>query len=310
MFTWPLAAVGFFINLAQRGIASMRRIDEILAVEPEIYDDPDKRVEQVPPFRGDTAGQQKTFQGNLDIQSLTFSYDGKNNVLFDINLTIPAGSSLSLVGPVGSGKSTLVKLIPRIYDFSNGSIRIDGQDTKRLPVRVVREIIGYVDQEPFLFSDTIRENITFGMRTATEKEIDQAMAAACLDGDRRIFPRGLNTLVGERGVTLSGGQKQRIALARALIKKPKVLILDDAFSNLDADTEERVFENIRIAFKDTTVIVISNRISITKRSDTIALMNDGRIVEVGTHDDLVLQSGLYSRIFKQQLFLEKEMIEE
>jgi ATP-binding cassette subfamily B protein len=174
----------------------------------------------------------------------------------------------------------------------------------------LRELIGYVDQEPFLFSDTIRENITFGMRSIPEKEIDKAVAAAGLDRDLTICPHGLDTLIGERGVTLSGGQKQRVALARALIKKPKILILDDAFSNLDAGTEERVFTNIRDLFKDTTLIVISHRISIIRKSDTIALMSDGRTVEVGTHDDLVSQSGLYNRIYKQQLFLEKEIIEE
>lgn len=310
MLAWPLAALGFMINLSQRGLASMKRINEIMAVEPEIHDGPATREGRFRPCRSQTAGQKQTFSGEVDIRSLTFSYDGTNNALTDINLKIPAKSSLSLVGPVGSGKSTLVKLIPRIYDFSHGSIRIDGLDTKRLPVRVLRELIGYVDQEPFLFSDTIRENITFGMRSIPEKEIDKAVAAAGLDRDLTICPHGLDTLIGERGVTLSGGQKQRVALARALIKKPKILILDDAFSNLDAGTEERVFTNIRDLFKDTTLIVISHRISIIRKSDTIALMSDGRTVEVGTHDDLVSQSGLYNRIYKQQLFLEKEIIEE
>lgn len=308
MLTWPLAALGFMINLSQRGIASMRRIDEILAIEPEICDGVGE--ERVPLFRPETTGTQRAFSGEIEIRSLAFSYDNGNNVLFDINLAIPAGTSLSLVGPVGSGKSTLVKLIPRIYDCASGSIRIDGSDTRQMPLRLLRELIGYVDQEPFLFSDTIGENIAFGAGTATKEEIDRAAATAGLESDCKIFPHGLDTLIGERGVTLSGGQKQRVALARAIIKRPKVLILDDAFSNLDADTEERVFTNIREAFKDTTVIIISHRISIARKTDRIALMNDGRIVEVGTHDELVSQSGLYNRIYKQQLFLEKEIIEE
>jgi ATP-binding cassette subfamily B multidrug efflux pump len=309
MFTWPLAAVGFIINLAQRGIASMRRIDEVLAVEPDMEDGPGTGEERVRLLRGQT-GYEQTFSGALDIRSLFFSYDNRNNVLSDIDLNVPAGGSLSLVGPVGSGKSTLVKLVPRIYDCSSGSIRIDGQDTKQLSLHVIRGLIGYVDQMPFLFSDTIRENITFGARAATGEEIDRAVAAAGLDSDLRKFPRGLDTLIGERGVTLSGGQKQRVALARALIKKPTILILDDAFSNLDADTEDRVFSSIRDSFKDTTLIIISHRISIVRKTDAIAFMKDGRIVEAGTHDDLVSQRGFYDRIVKQQLFLEKEIVEE
>ncbi len=310
MLTWPLAALGFMINLSQRGLASMKRINVIMAVEPDIQDDPATREECYRPCRSQTTGQKQTFSGKVDIRALTFSYDGANNALSDINLTIPATSSLSLVGPVGSGKSTLVKLVARIYDFSRGSICIDGLDTKQLPVRVVRELIGYVDQEPFLFSGTIRESITFGVKTATGEEIDKAAATAGLGSDLTKFPRGLDTLIGERGVTLSGGQKQRVALARALMKRPKILILDDAFSNLDAATEERVFTNVRDSFKDTTLIIISHRISITRKSDAIALMSNGRIVEVGTHDDLASRSVLYNRIYKQQIFLEKELIEE
>lgn len=302
MLTWPLASLGFLMNLSQRGIASLRRIDEILAVEPEIHDGP--QVRSAP------AEAKRTFAGAVEIRSLTFSYNGGNAVLSDIHLTVPAGTSLSLVGPVGSGKSTLVRLIPRMYDSAAGSILIDGSDIRRLPLRLVRELIGYVDQEPFLFSDTIRENIAFGAPHATREEIEQAAATAALELDRALFPGGLDTMIGERGVTLSGGQQQRVALARAVLKRPKILILDDAFSNLDAATEERVFMNIRESLTSATVIVISHRISIIRKADRIALMKEGRIVETGTHDDLVARSGLYNRIYRQQLFQDKEIIEE
>ena len=309
MLTWPMAAIGFMINLSQRGIASMRRIEEIMNVKQEIYDSQQSAV----------SSQQSVIKGNIEIKSLTFSYTGKNNVLSDINLNIKAGSSLSLAGAVGSGKSTLVKLIMRIYDAPDNSIFINGVDIKRIPLKILRDNIGYVEQEPFLFSDTIRENIVFGVSDVTENDIEKTVIMAGLERDIEIFPHGINTVIGERGVTLSGGQKQRVAIARAIIKKPKILILDDAFSNLDASTEGRVFTNIMSSLKDMssnssigdiTVILISHRISTMKEADMIAVMENGRIAETGTHEELILKSGLYNRIYKKQVFSEMEIVEE
>lgn len=310
MLIWPIAAVGYMVNLSQRGIASMQRIEEFMVVEPEICDSPEIVKEQLQLSNEDIAGIKQKFKGEIEFRSLSFSYDGKKNILSGIDLIVGGGSSLSLIGTVGSGKSTLVKLIARIYDPSEGLILIDGTDIKKMPVKLLRELIGYVDQEPFLFSDTIKENIVFGAVNISEDEIDQVVVIAGLDKEIEVLPQGLNTVIGERGVTLSGGQKQRIALARAIIKKPKILILDDAFSNLDASMEERVFANIESLFRHSTIILISHRISTIKQADTIAIMQDGRITETGLHDELILKSGLYNRIYKKQFFLEKEIIEE
>ena len=318
MLTWPMAAIRFMINLSQRGIASMRRIEEIMNVKEEIYDGTTSPIPIFYPTQPPlTKGRRE--KGEIEIKSLTFSYTGKNNILSDINLNIKAGSSLSLAGAVGSGKSTLVKLIMRIYDAPDNSIFINGVDIKRIPLKILRDNIGYVEQEPFLFSDTIRENIVFGVNNISDNDIEKAVAMAGLERDIEIFPHGINTVIGERGVTLSGGQKQRVAIARAIIKKPKILILDDAFSNLDASTEGRVFTNIMSSLKDMssnssigdiTVILISHRISTMKEADMIAVMENGRIAETGTHEELILKSGLYNRIYKKQVFSEMEIVEE
>jgi len=318
MLTWPMAAIGFMINLSQRGIASMRRIEEIMNVKEEIYDGTTSPIPIFYPTQPPlTKGRRE--KGEIEIKSLTFSYTGKNNILSDINLNIKAGSSLSLAGAVGSGKSTLVKLIMRIYDAPDDSIFINGVDIKRIPLKILRDNIGYVEQEPFLFSDTIRENIVFGVNNISDNDIEKAVAMAGLERDIEIFPHGINTVIGERGVTLSGGQKQRVAIARAIIKKPKILILDDAFSNLDASTEGRVFTNIMSSLKDMssnssigdiTVILISHRISTMKEADMIAVMGNGRIAETGSHDELISKSGLYNRIYKKQVFSEMEIVEE
>jgi len=309
MLTWPMAAIGFMINLSQRGIASMRRIEEIMNVKQEICDGTTSPIPIFYPTQPPlTKGRRE--KGEIEIKSLTFSYKGKENVLSDINLSIKTGSSLSLAGAVGSGKSTLVKLIMRIYDAPDDLIFINGVDIKRIPLKILRDNIGYVEQEPFLFSDTIRENIVFGVNDVTDNDIEKTVAMAGLERDIEIFSNGLDTVIGERGVTLSGGQKQRVAIARAIIKKPTILILDDAFSNLDASTEGRVFTNIMSSLKDITVILISHRISTMKEADTIAVMENGRIAETGTHDELISKSGLYNRIYKKQAFSEMEIVEE
>jgi ATP-binding cassette subfamily B protein len=307
MLTGPMAAIGFMINLSQRGIASMKRVKEIMLVKPEIYNGLESGTAQSP---ANTKEIKNSFKGKIEFKSVTFSQDGKSDILFDVNFTIGAGSLLVLTGPIGSGKSTLLRLIPRIYDPSGGSVLIDGTDIKKIPIEALREMIGYVEQEPFLFSDTVRENIVFGAGRISIEEIEDVTKSVELDRDIATFPYGLDTVIGERGVTLSGGQKQRVALARAIIKKPKILILDDAFSNLDAYTEGEVLNNIRTFLKETTIVLISNRVFTIKSADNIVVINEGRIIESGTHDELLSKKGLYSRIYKKHLFSEMGIIEE
>ncbi len=307
MLTGPMAAIGFMINLSQRGIASMKRVKEIILVKPEIYNGLESGTAQSP---ANTKEIKNSFKGKIEFKSVTFSQDGKRDILFDVNFTIGAGSLLVLTGPIGSGKSTLLRLIPRIYDPSGGSVLIDGTDIKKIPIEALREMIGYVEQEPFLFSDTVRENIVFGVRSISIKEIEDVTKSVELNRDIATFPYGLDTVIGERGVTLSGGQKQRVALARAIIKKPKILMLDDAFSNLDAYTEGEVLNNIRTFLKETTIVLISNRVFTIKSADNIVVINEGRIIESGTHDELLSKKGLYSRIYKKHLFSEMGIIEE
>ncbi len=308
MFAWPIVQAGATINRAQRGLVSMERIEKILSVVPMVSDDAAPGKVQSAAAASDVDEGKPGLKGEVEFRSLTFAYDRGGNVLSDINLKIASGSILSIAGPVGCGKSTLVRLIPRIYDFPDGSIFIDGKDIKSMPVSLLREIVAYVDQEPFLFAWTVRENIALGARRATEEQIGEALRIAGLEKDLESFPQGLDTIIGERGVTLSGGQKQRVSLARAVIKKPKVLILDEAFSNLDASTEEEVFANIRQALRGTTIILASHRISTIRAADTIAVMKDGRIEEIGTHHELISRGGAYNRIYRKQMLSEKEII--
>ena len=299
MLTWPMAGIGIMINLTQRGIASIERIEAIMKVKTDIYDRPETIVKPAPAINGD-----------IEFRSLTFSYNGKDAILFNINLNIKTWSSVAIVGAVGSGKSTLVRLIPRIYDVPGDSVFIDNVDIKKIPLKILREGIGYVDQEPFLFSDTIRENIAFGVKNVTAYDVEKAVILAGLDRDLEIMPEGLDTIIGERGLTLSGGQRQRVALARAIIKKPKILILDDAFSNLDAETEERVFKHLKEWREDTTIILTSHRISTIKEADMIVAIENGKIAEIGTHDELISKDGFYQRIYKKHFFAGMEMLEE
>ncbi len=310
MLAGPMAQTGAMINLTQRGLVSMERIEKILSVIPMVSDNVVPGEVPWTAVASDVDERKPGLKGEVEFRSLTFAYDGGGSVLSDINLKIRSGSILSITGPVGCGKSTLVRLIPRIYDFPDGSIFIDGTDIKRMPIGLLREIVGYVAQEPFLFSWTVRDNIAFGTRNATVEEIGEALRIAGLDKDLKSFPEGLNTVIGERGVNLSGGQKQRVSLARAVIKRPKVLILDEAFSNVDTLTEERVFANIREALRGTTIILVSHRISTVRAADTIAVMKDGRIEEIGTHEELISRRGAYNRIYRKQLLSEKEIIEE
>ena len=291
--TWPIIALGWVINIFQRGTASLARINEIMLEKPEIQDAP--------------AAQDREIEGEIEFRGLNFSYEGKQ-VLHDLNLTVPAGSSLAIVGPTGSGKTTLVSLIPRIYDADSGAVRIDGRPIREYSVASLRKSIGFVPQETFLFSDRIRENIALGVDSATDQQIHDAAEAANIAADIEGFPEGYDTLVGERGITLSGGQKQRTAIARALIRNPKILILDDALSSVDTHTEDKILNHLRDVMRGRTTIFISHRVSTVRNADRIAVLHGGRIVELGTHDELLALNGYYSDLYNKQL-LEEELAE-
>jgi len=291
--TWPIIALGYVINLFQRGTASLGRLNEIMQEQPEIKDTPGV---------GD-----REIAGEIEFRGLNFSYNGRP-VLKDVNLHIPAGSSLAIVGPTGSGKTTLVDLIPRIYDAEPGMVLIDGRPIRQYSIASLRRSIGFVPQETFLFSDRIRENIALGVDSATEKEIRASANAANIATDIESFPEGYETMVGERGITLSGGQKQRTAIARALIRNPRILILDDALSSVDTQTEDKILNQLRDVMRGRTTIFISHRVSTVRSADRIAVLHGGRIVEIGTHDELLALNGYYSDLYNKQL-LEEELAE-
>jgi ATP-binding cassette subfamily B multidrug efflux pump len=291
--TWPIIALGYVINLFQRGTASLIRLNEIMQEQPEIKDA--------------MGAQSREIEGEIEFRGLNFSYDGKQ-VLHDVNLCVPAGSSLAIVGPTGSGKTTLVSLIPRIYDADAGAVLIDGRPIREYLLSALRRNIGFVPQETFLFSDRIRENIALGVDSATDQQIHDAAEAANIATDIEGFPEGYETMVGERGITLSGGQKQRAAIARALIRNPKILILDDALSSVDTHTEDKILNHLRDVMRGRTTIFISHRVSTERNADRIAVLHGGRIVELGTHDELLALNGYYSDLYNKQL-LEEELAE-
>jgi len=292
--TWPIIALGWVINIFQRGTASMGRINELLIQKPEIIDTP-------------TLDAPQQIVGDIEFRHLSYSYNGAP-VLHDINLRIPAGSSLAIVGPTGSGKTTLVNLIPRVYDAARGSVLIDGRAIQDYPVETLRRNIGFVPQETFLFSDTIRENIAFGTDHVTDEEIKNAAQGANIAADIESFPEQYRTIVGERGLTLSGGQKQRTAIARAIIRDPRILILDDALSSVDTHTEDKILNHLREVMLGRTTIFISHRVSTVRNADQIAVLHGGRLVELGTHDELIAHNGYYTDLYNKQL-LEEELAE-
>jgi len=295
--TWPIIALGYVINLFQRGTASLIRINEIMQQQPEIKDEPGAQ----------SSKNDRDIAGEIEFRNLNFSYEGKQ-VLHDVNLHIPAGSSLAIVGPTGSGKTTLVSLIPRIYDADPGIVLIDDRPIREYTLASLRKNIGFVPQETFLFSDRIRENIALGIDSATDAQIRNAAEAANIAADIEAFPEGYDTMVGERGITLSGGQKQRTAIARALIRNPKILILDDALSSVDTHTEDKILNHLRNVMRGRTTIFISHRVSTVRNADRIAVLHSGRIVELGIHDQLLALNGYYSDLYNKQL-LEEELAE-
>jgi ATP-binding cassette, subfamily B, multidrug efflux pump len=291
--TFPIIALGWVVNLFQRGTASLIRLNEILQEKPAIEDQPGALDHPV--------------HGEIEFRGLNFDYDGKR-VLHDLNLRIPAGTSMAIVGPTGSGKSTLVNLIPRIYDAVPDTVLIDGRPIREFLLGSLRKNIGFVPQETFLFSDRIRENIALGIESTTDNAIHNAADAANIATDIEGFPDGYQTLVGERGITLSGGQKQRTAIARALIRNPRILILDDALSSVDTHTEDKILNHLREVMQGRTTIFISHRVSTVRNADRIAVLHGGRIVELGTHDELLALNGYYSDLYNKQL-LEEELAE-
>ena len=311
MLTWPMIAFGWVTNMLQRGMASWRRMLDILEAEPAIRD----------PGPHPTLGSPADLRGRVEFRDLTFAYNGRA-VLSNVSATVEPGQMLALVGPTGSGKSTVVDLLPRLFDPPPGTVFIDGVDVREIPLAVLRGVIGYVPQEPFLFSETIAQNVAFGALDVlrqtpstssgqadhTRQAVDQAVAVARLDTDVNDFPDGFDTAVGERGITLSGGQKQRTALARALLMDPRILILDDALSAVDTHTEEEILTRLRTVMRQRTSIVVSHRISTVREADLILVLDDGRVVERGTHDELVALGGAYARLYQKQL-LEAELDE-
>jgi ATP-binding cassette subfamily B multidrug efflux pump len=300
LLTFPIIAVGWVINLFQRGTASIKRIDEILRSEPDIDDSQADK----------TIPEDLALRGEIEFRGLSFGY-GDKNVLHEISLRIPAGSTLAIVGPTGSGKSTLIGLIPRLLDVADESLWIDGRPIREYPLKVLRSNIGVVPQETFLFSETIRENLCFGAPDATHEEIMEAAEAAYIRREFEEFPLGFETMVGERGVTLSGGQKQRTSIARALLRHPRILILDDALASVDTYTEERILQGLRKYSRQgnaegPTTILISHRISTVRDADQIAVLCQGRIIELGTHEALLARGGYYAGLYEKQL-LEEEL---
>jgi len=295
ILTWPTIAIGWVINIFERGSASMGRILHILDTKPDIEE-----------FPG--AAPPASTLGDIEIRNLTFRYpNAAAPALRDINVTIPAGKTLAVVGHTGSGKSTLLNLIPRLFDPPPGTIFVDGQDVRQWPLADLRKIIGYVPQETFLFSDTIHENISFAIDTPiSEEKVARVSQISFIEGDIQNFPRRYQTRVGERGITLSGGQKQRVAISRALAAEPKLLILDDALSSVDTYTEECILEGLGKAIRDRTTIIVSHRISTVKNADQIIVLQNGAIVERGTHGSLISADGAYARLYQKQL-LEEEL---
>jgi ATP-binding cassette subfamily B protein len=296
--TWPVIALGWVINIFQRGTASLKRINEIMVETPEITDSEAVIAAGSP---------EPELRGAIEFRNLNFGYNG-TPILHDINLQIPEGSSLAIVGPTGSGKTTLVNLIPRVYDAAPGSVFIDGHPIRDFPIDFLRRNIGFVPQETFLFSDTVRENIAFGVEDATDAAIRHAAEAANIAADIEGFPDQYATMVGERGLTLSGGQKQRTAIARAIIRNPRIMILDDALSSVDTHTEDKILNHLREIMRGRTTIFISHRVSTVRNADRIAVLHGGRIVELGTHDELIARDGYYTDLYNKQL-LEEELAE-
>jgi len=296
---WPIIALGFVVNIVQRGLASLERLSVIFRAQSDIDDrsvpsEPQERVTAI--------------QGEIEFRNLTFAYNG-HPVLKGINLHIPAGRTVAIVGATGAGKSTLVGLIPRLYDAPAGTLLIDGVPIREIPLAALRRHIGFVPQETFLFSDTIRDNVKLGAPAASDAEVERATEIANILPEIRGFPKGFDTMVGERGLTLSGGQKQRTAIARALIRDPRILILDDALASVDTGTEEKILRELCGHMAGRTTLLISHRVSTVQNANEIVVLHDGEIAERGTHEQLLAEGGHYAELYRRQL-IEEELEQE
>ena len=289
---WPTMALGWMLSILQRGRAAMQRLNELLVVEPAIASPP-----------GATAPERVA--GEVALRGVSFRYPGGGDgapVLDDVDLNVPAGRTIAIVGRTGSGKSSLVQLLPRLFDVGAGAVLLDGRDIRTLPLDWLRRQVGLVPQDPFLFSRSIRENVALALDGDGDGDgrVEWAVGMAALARDLEGFPQGLDTVVGERGVTLSGGQKQRVALARALAAAPRVLVLDDALASVDAETERTILDQLRGFFRERTTILVAHRLTTVKEADLICVLDEGRIVELGDHESLLARGGVYADLFRQQ----------
>lgn len=297
LLTWPMMAIGGVVNMLQRGIASMKRINAVLDTEPEIVDGNVKHM--------------NTIKGDIEIRDLSFKYtENAKEVLSNININVKEGETLAIIGRTGSGKTTLINLLLRMYNIPDNKIFIGGEDINTIPLETLRENIGCVPQENFLFSKTIKENLSISNKNISMENIEKACTISQVQNEVKETPDGFDTILGERGVNLSGGQKQRVSIARAVVKNPKILILDDSLSAVDTNTEENILKGLKEVMKSRTSIIISHRISTIKDADKIIVMDEGKIIEHGTHEELLQYKGLYNDIFEKQQLEEKIKEEE